>query len=73
MLSGVLLCCLVHYMSGNPEKTTHLHALEGANERLQLVKANLLDEGTFDAAVDGCEGVFHTASPFYIGIKDPQV
>jgi len=46
--------------------------LEGANERLQLVKANLLDEGTFDAAVDGCEGVFHTASPFYIGVKDPQ-
>jgi len=57
---------------GNPEKTKHLHALEGANERLQLVKANLLDEGTFDAAVDGCEGVFHTASPFYIGVKDPQ-
>jgi len=57
---------------GNPEKTKHLCALEGANERLQLVKANLLDEGTFDAAVDGCEGVFHTASPFYIDIKDPQ-
>lgn len=57
---------------GNPEKTKHLSALEGANERLQLVKANLLDEGTFDAAVDGCEGVFHTASPFYIGVKDPQ-
>jgi hypothetical protein len=23
---------------GNPEKTMHLHALEGANERLQLVE-----------------------------------
>jgi len=57
---------------GNPEKTKHLHALEGAKERLQLVKANLLEEGTFDAAVDGCEGVFHTASPFYTSIKDPQ-
>lgn len=57
---------------GNPEKTKHLLALGGAKERLQLVKANLLEEGTFDAAVDGCEGVFHTASPFYTSIKDPQ-
>lgn len=57
---------------GNPEKTKHLLALGGAKERLQLVKANLLEEGTFDAAVDGCEGVFHTASPFYTSIEDPQ-
>ncbi|GLJ49835.1 hypothetical protein SUGI_1058910 [Cryptomeria japonica] len=57
---------------GNPDKTKHLSELEGASERLQLVKADLLDVGSFDAAVDSCEGVFHTASPFYHAVKDPQ-
>ncbi|CAN4123162.1 unnamed protein product [Withania somnifera] len=54
------------------KKTEHLTSLDGAKERLHLFKANLLEEGAFDAVVDGCEGVFHTASPFYLGAKDPQ-
>jgi len=37
--------------------------LEGAKERLELVRADLLEEGSFDDAVMACEGVFHTASP----------
>ncbi|XP_068658409.1 phenylacetaldehyde reductase-like [Aristolochia californica] len=57
----------------DPKKTEHLLALEGAKERLHLVQANLLQEGSFDAAVDGCEGVFHTASPVYFRVTDPQV
>lgn len=28
-----------------------------------VVKGDLLEEGSFDEAVMGCEGVFHTASP----------
>ncbi|KAG9459625.1 hypothetical protein H6P81_004133 [Aristolochia fimbriata] len=56
----------------DPKKTEHLFALEGAKERLHLVEANLLQEGSFDAAVEGCEGVFHTASPFYHKVVDPQ-
>ncbi|CAN1316678.1 Phenylacetaldehyde reductase [Linum perenne] len=47
----------------NPKKTQHLLALDGAKERLNLFKADLLDEGSFDNVVEGCEGVFHTASP----------
>ncbi|XP_011025551.1 PREDICTED: cinnamoyl-CoA reductase 1-like [Populus euphratica] len=57
----------------DPKKTEHLRALNGAQERLQLFKANLLEEGSFDSVVEGCEGVFHTASPFYHDVKDPQV
>ncbi|PSR90178.1 Cinnamoyl-CoA reductase [Actinidia chinensis var. chinensis] len=57
----------------NPKKTEHLLALEGAKERLHLFKANLLEEGSFDSVIDGCEGVFHTASPFYHDVKDPEV
>lgn len=57
----------------DPKKTDHLLALEGAKERLHLFKADLLDEGSFDSAIEGCQGVFHTASPFYHDVKDPQV
>ncbi|KAL6597868.1 hypothetical protein ACP70R_046673 [Stipagrostis hirtigluma subsp. patula] len=57
----------------DPKKTEHLRALDGSAERLQLFKADLLEEGSFDAVVEGCECVFHTASPFYNDPKDPQV
>ncbi|KAK4720659.1 hypothetical protein R3W88_010892 [Solanum pinnatisectum] len=48
---------------GNQKKVGHLWKLQGAKERLRLMKANLTDEGSFDDAIMGCEGVFHTASP----------
>ncbi|CAL9004188.1 unnamed protein product [Prunus brigantina] len=34
-----------------PKKTEQLLSLEGAKERLQLFKADLLEEGFFDAVV----------------------
>lgn len=61
------------FSADDPKKTQHLLSLGGAKERLHLFKANLLEEGSFDAVVDGCEGVFHTASPFYYSVTDPQV
>ncbi|XP_068649148.1 tetraketide alpha-pyrone reductase 1 [Aristolochia californica] len=73
-----LLLCGYHVRGtvrdpGNHKKLAHLWTLEGAEERLELVKADLMDEGSFDDAVMGCEGVFHTASPV-IGVKsDPKV
>ncbi|XP_006660279.1 tetraketide alpha-pyrone reductase 1-like [Oryza brachyantha] len=48
---------------GNHKKVGHLWNLAGAKERLELVRADLLEEGSFDDAVMACEGVFHTASP----------
>ncbi|KAB1224977.1 Tetraketide alpha-pyrone reductase 1 [Morella rubra] len=56
----------------NPKKTEHLLALDGAKERLHLFKADLLEEGSFDSLVNGCEGVFHTASPVALNVTDPQ-
>lgn len=51
----------------------HLLALDGsATGRLRLFAADLLDEGSFDDAMQGCEVVFHTASPFFNKVKDPQ-
>ncbi|OEL14358.1 Cinnamoyl-CoA reductase 1, partial [Dichanthelium oligosanthes] len=58
--------------TADPKKTLHLRVLDGAKDRLHLFKASLLEEGSFDAAVDGCDCVFHTASPFYHNVKDPK-
>ncbi|KAJ7560504.1 hypothetical protein O6H91_04G132800 [Diphasiastrum complanatum] len=58
---------------GNKSKVAHLRALPGASERLELVGADLLTHGSFDAVVNGCQGVFHTASPVTIVKKDPQM
>lgn len=59
-------------MIGDYKKTSHLWELEGAKERLQLVKADLMEEGSFDEAVMGCKGVFHIASPVLKGHSDPK-
>ncbi|KAI3757685.1 hypothetical protein L6452_05228 [Arctium lappa] len=39
----------------------------GVRERLHLVKDELTEGGSFDNAIMGCEGVFHTASPVIRG------
>ncbi|CAN1190364.1 Phenylacetaldehyde reductase [Linum perenne] len=56
----------------DPKKTGHLLELDGAKERLRLYRADLLEEGSFDSAVRGCDGVFHTASPVSFSAVDPQ-
>ncbi|CAL0328578.1 unnamed protein product [Lupinus luteus] len=47
---------------GEVEKSTHLLSLWTGGERLRLFKADLYDEGSFDQAVKGCDGVFHVAA-----------
>lgn len=54
------------------EKYEYLTSLPGAAEGLTLVSANLLDPSSFEAAVEGCEYVVHTASPYSLSVKDPQ-
>ncbi len=58
----------VHGTVRDPSKQSgleHLHAMSAQNQgRLKLFKADLLDAGSFDAAMQGCELVMHTASPF---------
>lgn len=46
-----------------------LLALPGASERLQLFAADLLQLGSFDEAVAGCDVVIHTASPFALSVR----
>lgn len=49
-------------VSGDP-KNAHLSRLDGAAGSLRLFKADMLDPDALAAAVAGCEGVFHVASP----------
>jgi dihydroflavonol-4-reductase len=49
-----------------------LRALPGAEERLELMQADLLAPGAYDAAAAGTEHVMHTASPYMLDAKDPQ-
>eukprot|EP01098_Paradermamoeba_levis_P003527 TRINITY_DN1591_c0_g1_i5.p1 TRINITY_DN1591_c0_g1~~TRINITY_DN1591_c0_g1_i5.p1 ORF type:complete len:325 (+),score=100.33 TRINITY_DN1591_c0_g1_i5:270-1244(+) len=50
-------------------KVSHLQQLF---PDLELFEADLLKEGSFDKACEGCEIVFHTASPFQLQVGDPQ-
>lgn len=54
----------------NAEKVGFLWELEGAKERLKILKADLLVEGSFDDAIEGVDGVFHTASPVLVPYDD---
>ncbi|XP_065869783.1 phenylacetaldehyde reductase-like [Euphorbia lathyris] len=54
-------------------KNSHLLALDGAQQRLTLFKADLLEDGSFDAAVHGCHAVFHAASPLSFCVSHPQI
>ncbi|SIR92627.1 NAD-dependent epimerase/dehydratase family protein [Williamsia sterculiae] len=57
-----------------PKGLDHLHKLSDEHPgRLTLHAADLLDQGSFAAAMDGCQLVIHTASPFLMGkLDDPQ-
>ena len=55
-------------------KTAHLHDIAAQQPgALQLFEADLLEEGSFDAAAAGCDTIFHMASPFVpFNVKNPQ-
>ncbi|XAR61502.1 Cinnamoyl-CoA reductase [Bertholletia excelsa] len=56
------------------EKYGHLRKLEKASENLRLFKADLLDYNSLSAAITGCSGVFHVASPVPpTSVPNPEV
>src|SRR5262245_4443792 len=85
--SGFIASCIVEQLLENgyrvrgtvrslaPGKERDLapvRALAGAAERLELVEADLVADGSFDSAAAGCEYVMHTASPYVLDTADPQ-
>uniref|UniRef100_A0A5B7BLV4 Putative cinnamoyl-CoA reductase family protein n=1 Tax=Davidia involucrata TaxID=16924 RepID=A0A5B7BLV4_DAVIN len=56
------------------DKNAHLMKLEKASDNLKLFKADLLDCNSLSAAITGCNGVFHVASPVPPGtVPNPEV
>ena len=49
----------------------YVTGLPGAEDRLDLVAADLVTPGVFNQIVDGCEYVIHTASPYVTDVADP--
>ena len=57
----------------NKAKVQHLIDLAvAAPGDIKFFKADLLSQGSYAAAMEGCSVVFHTASPFTVNVKDPQ-
>ncbi|XP_045794585.1 vestitone reductase [Trifolium pratense] len=59
----------------DPERkrdVSFLTNLPGASERLHFFNADLSDPDSFTAAVEGCVGIFHTASPIDFAVSEPE-
>lgn len=57
------------------EKTAHLQQIArevGATDRFELVAADLMVPGSFDAAFADCVGIVHAAASVVFNHKDPQ-
>ena len=58
---------------GNIESLKYLNAIASNSKgAIKYFKADLLTEGSYDEAMNECELVFHTASPFINKVKDNQ-
>lgn len=66
----------VHAAVRDPEnkaKIAHLDQLAAASGGIiRYFKSDLLLEGSYADGMEGCELVFHTASPFITNVKNPQ-
>jgi len=60
----------------NKNKTSgyqHLSKIaENAPGKLEIWKADLLKEGSYNAAAEGADAIIHMASPFFLKFKDAQ-
>jgi len=66
----------VHAAVRNPENKEKLKCLDEIAKKspgkIKYFKADLLEMGSYDKATEGCELVFHTASPFKMQVKNAQ-
>lgn len=67
---------VVHAAVRNPKdenKISHLKELAKKNNGIiKFFKSDLLQDNSYKNAMDGCEIVFHTASPFTLGLKSHE-
>jgi nucleoside-diphosphate-sugar epimerase len=66
----------VHAAVRNPKderKVIHLKELASRSSgEIKFFNGDLLTPGSYSEAMEGCELVYHTASPYTLDVKDPQ-
>jgi len=66
----------VHAAVRNPDNDKKIGHLKGAAANapgtIKFFRADLLEPGAYTEAMQGCELVYHTASPFTLDVKDPK-
>lgn len=66
----------VHAAVRDANNTEKLEALNELAQKysgsIKYFETDLLKPGSYDKAMEGCELVYHTASPFFNKVKDPQ-
>ncbi|EOA16920.1 hypothetical protein CARUB_v10005144mg [Capsella rubella] len=63
----------VHATLRDLAKSQYFQSKWKENERLRLFRADLQDDGSFDDAVKGCDGVFHVAASMEFDISSDHV
>ena len=59
--------------ASNTDRLAYLQALADRSEGdIRFFEADLLEDGSFADAMQGCSTVFHIASPYIIDVKDAQ-
>ncbi|XP_057766518.1 putative anthocyanidin reductase isoform X2 [Salvia miltiorrhiza] len=64
--------CTVHATFRNPEKVSHFLKVWRNRDRLSLFRGDLHEDGSFDEAVRGCDGVFHVSASMEFEVSAPQ-
>lgn len=64
--------CTVHATVRDPEKSLHLLSLWTGGDRLRIFRGELHEEGSFDEAVKGCDGVFHVAASMEFSVDEKE-
>ncbi|KAK7273695.1 hypothetical protein RIF29_14754 [Crotalaria pallida] len=57
---------------GRKRDVSFLTNLPGASEKLKIFNADLSIPESFGAAIEGCVGIFHTASPIDFAVNEPE-
>ncbi|AES79932.1 putative vestitone reductase [Medicago truncatula] len=57
---------------GQKKDVSFLTDLPNASQKLQIFNADLSNPESFNAAIEGCIGVFHTATPVDFELKEPE-
>ncbi|KAK8631006.1 hypothetical protein V6N13_079773 [Hibiscus sabdariffa] len=65
------LCSIRSKVNCNKRDVGFITGLPGASEKLKIFIADLREPESFNAAIEGCKGVFHVACTMDSGNKEP--